>query len=150
MLGHNRYHTFDKNVRIQLSIVRHMIYLNASAQSGPGCSKLKTSFVKVSLKFQTLISDICQYFLLKKCEKLLQLLSFFFLKKSVFGYKVVIHLTIVDLLTSSLANDALNNRPLNVLHTVLDNFCYYNNQPVNQMVNLPVKELLRWRPGYSG
>ena len=35
-------------------------------RSGPGCSKLTTS-----LKFQTLISRICQYFLLKKCEKLL-------------------------------------------------------------------------------
>ena len=38
--------------------------------TGPGCSKLTTSLVNVSLKFQTLISEICQYFLLKKCEKL--------------------------------------------------------------------------------
>ena len=30
--------------------------------SGPGCSKLTTSLVNVSLKFQTLISQICQYF----------------------------------------------------------------------------------------
>ena len=29
----------------------------------PGCSKLTTSLVNVSLKFQMLISDICQYFL---------------------------------------------------------------------------------------
>ena len=51
--------------------------------SGPGCSKLTTSLVNVSLKFQTLISNICQYFLLKKCEKLLQCKSFshFFNKK---------------------------------------------------------------------
>ena len=35
--------------------------------SGPGCSKLTTSLVNDSLKFQTLISQICQYFLLKKC-----------------------------------------------------------------------------------
>ena len=42
------------------------------SQTGPGCSKLTTSLVKVSLKFQTLISEIYQYFLLKKCEKLLQ------------------------------------------------------------------------------
>ena len=55
---------------------------------GPGCSKLTTSklttsLVNVSLKFQTLISQICQYFLLKKCEKLLQCKSFshFFDKK---------------------------------------------------------------------
>ena len=51
--------------------------------SGPGCSKLTTSLVNDSLKFQTLISQICQYFLLKKCEKLLQCKSFshFFKKK---------------------------------------------------------------------
>ena len=34
--------------------------------SGSGCSKLTTSLVKVSLKFQTLISKIHPYFLLKK------------------------------------------------------------------------------------
>ena len=39
-------------------------------RSGPGCSKLTTSLVNVSLKFPTLISNTCQYFLLKKCEKL--------------------------------------------------------------------------------
>ena len=67
-----------------------------SQQSGPGCSKLTTSLVNVSLKFQMLISEICQYFLLTKCEKLLQCKSFshFVNKKiSVFGYKVVKHLT---------------------------------------------------------
>ena len=52
-------------------------------QPGPACSKLTTLLVKVSLKFQTLISQICQKFLLKKCEKLLQCKSFshFFIKK---------------------------------------------------------------------
>ena len=40
-------------------------------KAGPGCSKLTTSLVNVSLKFQTFISQICQYLLLKKCEKLL-------------------------------------------------------------------------------
>ena len=34
---------------------------------GPGCSKLTTSLVNISLKFQTLISQIRQYFMLKKC-----------------------------------------------------------------------------------
>ena len=29
---------------------------------GPGCSKLTTLLVNVSLKFQMLISEICQYF----------------------------------------------------------------------------------------
>ena len=59
----------------------------------PGCSKLTMSLVNVSLKFQTLISEICQNFLLNKCEK-----SFSHLYStknfSVFGYKVVKHLTI--------------------------------------------------------
>ena len=51
--------------------------------TGPGCSKLTTSLVNVSLKFLTLISQICQYFLLEKCEKLLHCKSFslFFNKK---------------------------------------------------------------------
>ena len=62
---------------------------------GSSCSKLMTSLVKVSLKFRTLLSEICQYFLLKKSEKLLQctakaFLIFFSTKNfSVFGYKVV-------------------------------------------------------------
>ena len=64
---------------------------------GPSCSKLTTSLVNVSLKFQTLISQICQYFLSKKCEKLLQYKSFshFLSTKniSVFGYEVVKHST---------------------------------------------------------
>ena len=37
-------------------------------KSGPSCSKLTTSLVNVSLKFQTLILQIHCYFLLKKCE----------------------------------------------------------------------------------
>ena len=44
--------------------------------SGASCSKLTTSLVNGSLKFQMLISEISQYFLLKKCEKLLQCKSF--------------------------------------------------------------------------
>ena len=48
------------------------LQLNKANTSGAGCSKLTTSLVNVSLKFQTLISHICQHFLLKKCEKLLQ------------------------------------------------------------------------------
>ena len=70
--------------------------LHVSKTSGPGCSKLTTSLVNKTLKFQKLISEICHYFLLKKCEKLLQCksLSHFFNKNfSVFGYKVIKHLT---------------------------------------------------------
>ena len=49
--------------------------------TGARLFKLMMPLVNVSLKFQTLISQIRQYFLLKKCEKLLQcsakLLTFF-------------------------------------------------------------------------
>ena len=65
------------------------------SQSGPVCSKLTTSLVNVSLNFQKLISQIGQYFLLKKCEELLQCIAtlIFSIKNfSVFGYKVVKHL----------------------------------------------------------
>ena len=50
---------------------------------GPGCSKLTTLLVNVSLNSEKLISQICQYFLLKKWEKLLHCKSFsnFFNKK---------------------------------------------------------------------
>ena len=55
---------------------------------GPGCSKLTTSLVNETLKFQTEISQICQYFLLKKkCEKLQKLLSFSQQNISVFVIK---------------------------------------------------------------
>ena len=56
---------------------------DSSSTSGPSCSKLTTSLVNVSLKFQTLISQISRYFLFKKCEKLLHCKSFsqFFNKK---------------------------------------------------------------------
>ena len=52
---------------------------------GHGCSKLTKPLVNVSLKFQTLISYIRHYFLLKKL--------FSTKKFSVFGYKVVKLLT---------------------------------------------------------
>ena len=59
--------------------------------SGPGCSKLTTSLVNVSLKFQKFITQICHYFFMKKCEKSF---SHFFNKNfSVFGHKFVKHLT---------------------------------------------------------
>ena len=43
-----------------------------NSSSGPSCSKVTTSLVNVSLNFQKLFSQICQYFFLKKCQKLLQ------------------------------------------------------------------------------
>ena len=73
------------------------LYMLDKVQSpGLSCSKLTTSLVNLSLNFQTLICNICQYFLLKKCEKLLHGKSFshFSTKNiSVFDYKVVKHLT---------------------------------------------------------
>ena len=50
---------------------------------GPSCSKLTTSLVNVSLKFQTLILQIHCHFLLKKCENPLHCKGFshFFIKK---------------------------------------------------------------------
>ena len=64
---------------------------------GSSCSKLTTSLVNISLKFQMLISEIWQYFLLKKCEKLCSAKAFFifFFNKNiiVFGNKVVKQLT---------------------------------------------------------
>ena len=72
------------------------ILLTLCFRSGPCCSKLTASLVNISLEFQMLISDIRRYFLLKKCKELLQCKSFsHFLNKkiSVFGYKVVNHLT---------------------------------------------------------
>ena len=62
---------------------------------GPGCSKLTMSLVNVSLKFQTLISDFRQYFLLKKWELLqCKSLSHFFIKNiGVFNNKIIQHLT---------------------------------------------------------
>ena len=53
-----------------MSVTIHKFFPHESP--GPGCSKLTTSLVNVSLNFQKLISQICHYFLLKKCEKLLQ------------------------------------------------------------------------------
>ena len=58
--------------------------------SGPGCSKLTMLLVNVALNFQKLFSQICQYFLLKNCEKLLQCKSFsHFFNKKISVYLVI-------------------------------------------------------------
>ena len=64
---------------------------------GPGfCLKLTTLLVNIALKFQMLLSEIRQYFFMKKCKEPLHCKSFsyFFSTKNirVFGYKVVKHL----------------------------------------------------------
>ena len=62
---------------------RAIFKVQALYTPGLGCSKLTMSLVNISLEFQTLISQLCQNFLSKKCEKLLQCKSFshFFNKK---------------------------------------------------------------------
>ena len=56
-------------------VLKEVFYLPKESQNyrsslqdryGPGCSKLMTPLVNVSLKFQKLITQISQYFLLKK------------------------------------------------------------------------------------
>ena len=55
--------TITKKANNATAFVRRNL---SSCLPGHGCSKLTTSLVNVSLKFQTLISEICQYFLSKK------------------------------------------------------------------------------------
>ena len=57
-----------KDVPITCSYNSNGPILFTKTQPGPSCSKLTTSLVNVSLKFQTLILQIHCYFLLKKCE----------------------------------------------------------------------------------
>ena len=69
--------------------------INLTNTPWPGCSKLTTSLVNVSLKFQMLISEICQYFLLKNVRSFCSAkASLIFSTKnvSVFGNKVLKHL----------------------------------------------------------
>ena len=49
----------------KVSVIISCNFFPSSEVQGPGCSKLTTSLVNEKLKFQTLISQICQYFLLK-------------------------------------------------------------------------------------
>ena len=67
----------------QLCISLQNDLFKIDAHSWAWLSKLMTSLVNNSLKFQRLISQIRQYFLLEKCEKLLQI-SFFQQKMSVY------------------------------------------------------------------
>ena len=80
-----------------IRVPRSKVSFGYTCRSGASCSKLTTSLVNVSLKFQMLISQIHLYFLLKKCVKLLQRAkaSLIFSTKnySVFGYKVIKHST---------------------------------------------------------
>ena len=58
-------------------------------QPGPGCSKLTTSLVNVSLKFQTLISQTCQYICRKNLRSFCSAKAFF-----IFSAKISVYLVI--------------------------------------------------------
>ena len=79
------------SVLVKLVLLKATVYISMKTRkSGPSCSKLTTSLVNVSLKFQTLISQICQHFLSKKCEKLLQCKSFtYFFQQKISVYLVI-------------------------------------------------------------
>ena len=55
--------SFRRHVPTRFLINQCQIITFLILKSGPGCSKLTTSLVNVSLKFQTLITEIYQYFL---------------------------------------------------------------------------------------
>ena len=60
-------------VRVHLVQRRNITHflIRIVCTAGPSCSKITKSLVNVSLKFQMLISENGQNFLLNKCEKLL-------------------------------------------------------------------------------
>ena len=72
-----------QNSRLQATGLPDHVRIAIILKPGPSCSKLTTSLVNVSLKFQTLILQIHCYFLLKKCENPLHCKGFshFFNKK---------------------------------------------------------------------
>ena len=59
----------DRYIEIFTEINHNMTAVKCN-RSGPSCSKLTTSLVNDSLKFQMAILQIHYYFLLKKCENL--------------------------------------------------------------------------------
>ena len=77
-------------VIVMVCIFDQCIYF--TTRPGPCCSKLMMSLFNISLKFQTLISNIRQYFFVEKCSAKASLI-FSTENVSVFGYKVVQHLT---------------------------------------------------------
>ena len=84
-----------KQVSIDAIILYHQIFGHdqfEQKKAGPGCSKLTMWLVENVLKFQTLISEISQYFFVEKLEKQKPLI-FSTKNFSVLGYKFVKHLT---------------------------------------------------------
>ena len=76
----NKFHLWSQFCFI---VTQQWSYLGDNCTPGPSFSTLMTLLVNETLKFQMLTSQICKYFLLKKCEKLLMCKSFshFFNKK---------------------------------------------------------------------
>ena len=60
--GLSKFRLYRIACKVNVYFVDDPIKFTIRLTSGPGCSKLTTSLVDVSLKFQTLISEICQYF----------------------------------------------------------------------------------------
>ena len=61
-----------KYLKLSFTHAHHLIWSSCSKKiSGPGCSKLTTSLINVSLEFQVPISEQCR-FLLILCEKIQQ------------------------------------------------------------------------------
>ena len=86
----------DERVDLCTACMRSGHVTDRATMSGPGCSKLTTSLVNVSLNFQTLILQIHCYILFEKCENLLHCKRFshFSTKyNSVFDNLVSIYLT---------------------------------------------------------
>ena len=71
----------DRVTQIVMQNVPTIVFCLADWNTGPCCSKLTTSLVNEMLKFQISVSQLCQFFLLRNCEKLL---SFFQPKMSVY------------------------------------------------------------------
>ena len=63
--------------------------LSCQPDLGSSFSKLMMLLVNVLLKFQTLISQIHQYFLLKNCEKILHCKSFSHFQQKISVYFVI-------------------------------------------------------------
>ena len=62
MEGFDEFEKENETLEKLLSKSLHCITLYYKLTPGPGCSKLKTWSVNLLLRFQMLISDICQYF----------------------------------------------------------------------------------------
>ena len=104
--------------------------------SGPGCSKLTTSLVNISLKFQMFISKICQYFYWKNMRSFcIAKASLIFATKNIrlFIYKVVKHFTSWPLneLVKLTMLWTTGPRPTSLYISCLNNLCFLQIQFTN-------------------